>query len=184
MIAVAVIWGASTANTQAASHIASAQASPLVGRWQKVTTCQQFVDSLKRFGMEAVAPAMVAGNGPVPGTPEELAAKSNICEGAVPRVHSHFFNSLGEFGSLDWDRQRVDDGIYRVVNARTFRIGGATFRYRIINGKRLTLTPVISATAKKRALARPLEFSRAGWMVAVSLPAGPSWKRVPCAGWC
>ena len=168
----------------AAPRVTYAAVHPLVGRWEKVTTCQQIVDSLRRFGLEAVAPAMLAGNGLVPGTPAELAAKDNICSGAVPRVHSHFFTRSGQFGSLDWNRRRVDEGAYRIVDSRTLRIGKATFRYRISIGKRLALTPVISASAKRQALANPLRFSQAGWMVAVALPAGGPWKRVRCAGWC
>jgi hypothetical protein len=33
----------------------------------------------------------------------------------------------------------------------------------------------------ERALAHPLQFSTAGWMVAVAYP-GHTWKRVPCGG--
>jgi hypothetical protein len=182
--ALGAIGVGAVGTTQAAPLVESAESSPLVGRWQKVTTCQQIVDSLRRYGLENVAPAMVAGNGLVSGTPTELAAKRNLCEGAIPRVHSHFFTRGGEFGSLDWNLSRVDDGTYRVVDARRFRIGKALFRYRILEGKRLALTPVLSAAAKRQALARPLQFSEAGWMVAVALPSGGPWKRVPCRGWC
>ena len=181
-VAVAVLGIGTTAAGQPTT---AAKSSPLVGRWQKVTTCQQFVQSLRQFGLEKLAPAMVAGNGLVPGTPAELAAKANICEGAVPRVHSHFFTPDGDFGSLDWNRNQVDDGSYKIIKAGSFRIGPrAVFRYRVVDGKRLSLTPVLTTAAKQDALAKPLAFSEAGWMIAVSLPAGGAWKRVPCAGWC
>jgi hypothetical protein len=181
-VAVAVLGIGATAAGQPTTP---AKSPPLVGRWQKVTTCQQFVQSLRQFGLEKLAPAMIAGNGLVPGTPGELAAKTNICEGAVPRVHSHFFTPEGAFGSLDWNRNQVDDGPYKIIRPGSFRIGPrAVFRYRIVDGKRLSLTPVLTGAAKQKALAKPLAFSEAGWMVAVSLPAGGAWKRVPCAGWC
>lgn len=181
-VAVAVLGIGSTAAGQPTSP---AKVPPLVGRWQKVTTCQQFVQSLRQVGLEKLAPVMIAGNGLVPGTPAQLAAKTNICEGAVSRVHSHFFTRSGGFGSLDWDRNQVDDGPYTIIKAGSFRIGPrAVFRYRIVDGKRLSLTPVLTTAAKQKALADPLAFSEAGWMVAVSLPAGGAWKRVPCAGWC
>ena len=184
-LAVAAVGVAAASSTQAASQNPHAQIPPLVGRWEKVTTCRQIVDSLRRFGLETVAPAVLAGNGLVSGTPAELAAKKDVCEGAVPRVHSHFFTRGGQFGSLDWNRKQVDEGAYQRVSATIFRIGRATFRYRIINGgKSLLLTPVIPQALKKQALAAPLEFSPAGWMVAVALPAGPAWKRVPCGRWC
>ncbi len=56
------------------------------------------------------------------------------------------------------------------------------FRYEI-EGDKLSLSPVITPAMKKEALAQPLEFSDAGWSVAVSYP-GQIWKRVDCSGWC
>jgi hypothetical protein len=166
----------------AAGTTSGARAPALVGRWERVTTCQELVAALRKAGLGATAPAMLAGNGFVPGTPQQLARRANICKGAVPRRHSHFFTGAKQFGSLDWKTMQVDDGPYRIVNASTVRIGEGTFRYRIASGK-LTLTPVISAAAKRQALVQPLKFSVAGWMVAVAFP-GHTWKRVPCAGWC
>jgi hypothetical protein len=155
--------------------------SPLVGRWQRTTTCQEMVAALQQRGLGKLAPAMLAGNGLVEGSVAQLAAKPRICSDATPRVHSHFFDSKGKFGSLDWNGHRVDDGGYRITGS-TLDVGGGTFRFRIANNV-LTLTPVISAAAKRQALAHPRQFSTAGWQVAVSFP-GHSWKRVPCKGWC
>ncbi len=171
-------------STAAGQTGAEGEAPALVGRWQKVTSCSDIVRSLRWYGLEKLAPAMVAGNGLVDGTPAELAAKPRLCSGAVARVHSHFFTATGTFGSLDWNRRQVDDGSYAIIDGRSFRIGKSVFRYRITDGKRLLLSPVLTAAAKKKALAHPLNFSEAGWMVAVSMPAGSAWKRVPCAGWC
>ena len=42
---------------------------------------------------------------------------------------------------------------------------------------------MITPAMKGEALAQPLEFSDAGWSVAVSYP-GQVWKRVDCSGWC
>ena len=52
-----------------------------------------------------------------------------------------------------------------------------------MSGNELALTPVITAAAKRQALAKPLDFSTAGWQIAVAFP-GHTWKRVPCKGWC
>jgi hypothetical protein len=41
--------------------------------------------------------------------PEELAAKDDLCEGAEPFVHYHFFDADGRFGSLDEEQDQVDD---------------------------------------------------------------------------
>ena len=167
-----------------AALVSSAGAAPskLVGRWERVTTCQDIVAALRAAGLAKTAPAILAGNGLVSGTPQQLARKANICGGAVPRRHSHFFTAAGEFGSIDYNGQRVDDGTFRILNSTTVRISDGTFRFNIA-GKTLTLRPVLSATLKRKALAHPLKFSTAGWMVAVSMPPG-GWKRVACAGWC
>lgn len=181
-----VVAAAATAGTdvyQARAAAARAVGTPaFVGRWSRVTTCSEIVAMLKKAGLGAMAPAMLTGNGLVSGTPQQIAKKPNICAGARPRVHYHYFTEDGRFGSLDWNEEPVDDGRYRVVDARAFRIGQALFRYRV-SGNELELTPVITAAAKRQALAKPLDFSTAGWQVAVAFP-GHTWKRVPCKNWC
>ncbi|MEA2461385.1 MAG: hypothetical protein QOH90_1562 [Actinomycetota bacterium] len=114
---------------------------------------------------------------------KEVVAKTHLCTGAEPQAHSHFFNNIGQFGSLDQDGNQVDDGTYELVGDHVLHISDGTFRYRIENGKTLYLHPVISAADRRRALAHPLRFSTAGWEVAVSYEGHP-WKRVDCAGWC
>ena len=137
---------------QARAATARAVGTPeFVGRWSRVTTCQEIVAMLKKAGLGATAPAMLAGNGLVSGTPQQLAKKPNICAGARPRVHYHYFTKDGRFGSLDWNEEPVDEGRYRTVDARTFRIGQALFRYRV-SGNQLALTPVITAAAKRQAV--------------------------------
>jgi hypothetical protein len=160
----------------------TARSSPLVGRWERVTTCQELVNALTKAGLRKTAPAIVAGNGFVPGTPQQLAARADICKGAVARRHSHFFTASGQFGSVDYNGQQVDDGSYRLLDARTVRISDGKFHFRIA-GRELRLEPVISAAARRKALDFPLKFSTAGWQVAVAFP-GHAWKRVPCAQWC
>ena len=160
----------------------AARSSPLVGRWERVTTCQELVNALTKAGLRKTAPAILAGNGFVPGTPKQLAGRAAICKGAVPRRHSHFFTAAGQFGSVDYNGQQVDDGSYRILDARTVRINEGKFHFRI-TGRELRLEPVISAAARRKALADPLQFSTAGWQVAVAFP-GHAWKRVPCAQWC
>jgi hypothetical protein len=88
----------------------TARSSPLVGRWERVTTCKELVSALTKAGLRKTAPAILSGNGFVPGTPQQLAVKTNICKGAVARRHSHFFTATGQFGSVDYNGQQVDDG--------------------------------------------------------------------------
>ena len=164
----------------------TSSAPALVGRWERVTTCEDMVEALDEEGLASLAPAMLAGNGLVSGGPKQLARKDDICEGAVPREHAHFFTATGEFGSLDYNNQQVDDGPYEIGDDNTVFIGGgpSEFKYRITeDGQTLSLDPVIPASDKRQALADPLEFSGAGWSVAVAFP-GYTWERVDCDGWC
>jgi hypothetical protein len=116
-------------------------------------------------------------------TPEQLAAKPDICSGAVPTKHSHFFTKHGTFGSLDQNGQQVDNGRYRILSHHRLRINNGTFHYRIVNGNRLQLAPIITDAMRSKALAAPLSFSVAGWEVAVSY-TGQTWARVRCGTWC
>jgi hypothetical protein len=116
-------------------------------------------------------------------SPKQLAEKPDLCAGAEPSPHSHFFTASGEFGSLDENLNQVDNGHYTIVNAHTLNIRDGTFHYAITGGDSFSLEPAITSAQRKQALANPLEFSTAAWMVAVSYP-GTTWTRVPCEGWC
>jgi hypothetical protein len=182
---IAALGGALLASLAlpAGAALEATASTKIVGRWERVTTCQELVSALTKAGLRKTAPAMVAGNGFVPGTPKQLAAKADICKGAVPRRHSHFFTgAAAQFGSVHYNGQQVDDGSYRLLDARTVRISDGKFHFRI-TGRELRLEPVITAAARRKALAQPLQYSTAGWQVAMAFP-GHAWKRVPCAQWC
>lgn len=157
----------------------------LVGRWRRVNSCPELVAALSDAGLGTIAPSVVGDY--FPDTPaQELARKTEICAGAKPFVHDHFFAADGSFGSLTAEEEQVDDGTYELLDGNRLRIGngdtGAVFRYRI-RGDVLSLSPVITAAMREQALAHPSEFSPAGWSVAVSYP-GQTWKRVDCGRWC
>ncbi len=159
-----------------------------VGRWQRVVTCPELVSDLKKAGLGALAPYAWQGQTSAsgkssfkPGSPKPT--MSHPCTGAIARLHSHFFNQQGRFGSLDWEGGQVDDGTYRIIDSRTFRIGPTRFHYRIVNGKTLMLTPVLTKAMVRQAVAHRKKFSAAGWAVSVAY-VGHTWKRVPCNGWC
>ncbi|MDX6324475.1 MAG: hypothetical protein QOK15_829 [Nocardioidaceae bacterium] len=156
-------------------------APSIVGRWQQSHTCDELVRGLDALGLEALAPGVVGDYFPDQ-SPAALAAKPDICAGATPQLHSHFFTASGLFGSLDQFSNQVDDGTYVIVDSNTFRIGDATFDYRI-HGGLVALTPVITAQQRRAALRHPWQFSTAGWMVAVAYP-GTLWNHVACRGWC
>jgi hypothetical protein len=161
------------------------QADSIVGLWGQVHRCQQLVDALDARGLGALAPGMVGDYFPDQ-TFEELAAKPDLCSGAKPQRHYHFFTSNGQFGSLDQHYNQVDDGTWEKVDSNTFRIGAsdrsaATFDFSM-RGDTLTLIPRITEAQRREALADPKAFSTAGWMVAVSYP-GTKWEGLPCV-WC
>jgi hypothetical protein len=159
----------------------AAETPTLVGRWERVNECSQLVEADERAGLAEIAPGNVGDYFP-DATPKELAQKDELCKGAKPFVHSHFFNENGGFGSLTEDLEPVDDGVYEITENGTFVIGDVTFHYKI-EGDSLMLTPVLTKEMKAEARAHPLEFTDAGWALAVSYP-GQVWKRVDCSGWC
>ena len=87
----------------------------LVGRWKRVNECPQLVKALEQAGLRAIAPSVVGDYFPDE-SPKELARKDNLCDGAEPLVHYHFFDQAGRFGSLDENEQQVDDGTYEILD--------------------------------------------------------------------
>jgi hypothetical protein len=162
---------------------ATLRVEPLVGTWERETRCQEVVSALERAGLENWVLEFVAGNGFIPAPaesgeiravtdPNEIADPSDPCKGAVPRVHSHFFTPGGEFGSLDWNGDQVDDGTYEILDDHTFVISkefpDVTFNYSIQDDT-ITFDPVIPECA-------PGCFE-AAWSVSVAYP-GETWDRV------
>ena len=164
-----------------------ASVSDIAGRWARVVKCQELTQDLDKAGLGPLTPyawlGQTSSNGQssfAPGSPRPTRAQP--CTGALPRQHSHFFTSAGQFGSLDWLGGQVDDGPYTVTGDSTLKIGTVTFHYRVAHNT-LHLTPVLTKPMVHKALARPKEFSDAGWAVSVAYP-GHTWKRVPCGQWC
>jgi hypothetical protein len=173
----------SALNAPTASALAK---NPIFGRWQQTHTCNDLVHAFKKAHLRRLAPGWVASDYFPDKTPQQIASREHICWGAEPQRHSHFFNHDGDFGSVNQHNQQVDNGRYRVLSARTFRIMDARFHYdvaRLFDHKFLALKPVITKRMRRQALAHPYEFSIAGWEVAVAYP-GSTWKRVRCGRWC
>lgn len=158
----------------------TSSASSIVGRWMQVHTCDQLVRGLEDYGLRETAPAVVGDYFP-DASAEELASREDLCSGAKPQRHFHFFDGAGMFGSLDQHEQQVDDGTY-TVDGDLLHVGDGTWRVEI-DGNELSLEPVIPRSQLQQALARPLEWSTAGWVVAVAYPS-TTWQRVPCRAWC
>jgi hypothetical protein len=149
--------------------------SPLVGTWARETTCEEVISVLTDAGFEQWILDAVAGNGFVPGVrdPDQITDPDHPCRRAVPREHSHFFTEDGQFGSLDWKGQPVDDGTYELVDEDTFVVSkefpeDVTFHF-TVEGDTIAFEPVIPECAP--------DCFEAVWSVMVAYP-GEEWHRV------
>jgi hypothetical protein len=107
----------SALGSPAASSSSANAGSDLVGSWHRPQTCQELLVAFQRAGLAQSHVSWLTGNffggGPAP-------TGGDVCKGARgPLEHSHFFTASGEFGSLDENRQQVDEGDYLAVGAHT-----------------------------------------------------------------
>jgi hypothetical protein len=149
--------------------------SPIVGLWERVTTCEERAAALDDAGLGEFAAEHAAGEGWIPGVtdPAQIQDPERPCEGAVPLKHGHFFTEDGLFGSTDAQGDQVDDGRFRVVDDDTIVIekefGDVTFDFEVRDDD-LFLNPVMPACAETGCFA-------AQWAVSVAYPGLP-WERV------
>jgi hypothetical protein len=145
----------------------------LVGEWWRVRTCAELVHGFTAAGLEALIPEWLDGEAYIPGTREEIAARQDTCEGAVPRAHSHFFTAAGRFGSRDWHGATVDSGNYVMLDETHFRIGegsGAVLSFTITNDD-IVFVPVVPENCSTKECRESLAYA-----IAVAYP-GLSWHR-------
>ena len=167
---------ASPTTAASLSAVASASAAPsqasIVGEWVGVHDCERIVSMLRGAKLEAFLPDAISGNGLVAGDPQAtaLADPKYPCEGAVQRKHSHFFTASGQFGSKDYNGQRVDDGTYTLDGEDGLVINGSRFKYQI-NGDELSLEP--EPVDISGCTTRECRFP-ATWVLMVAMP-GTTW---------
>ena len=146
-------------------------AHPIVGEWHADHVCTEIARLLTEAGLEETIAENVVGNGLIPDADsvDDLADPTDPCAGAIPRDHAHFFTADGDFGSLDWNRNRVDGEPY-TVDDDTVTINGIEFSYRI-EGDQLFLDADV----------RDCNVTACGfreqWMTMVALPGTPWWRR-------
>lgn len=174
----AVTTPAPTPSAAPPSPTPSVSASPsaepaIVGEWVGIHDCRRIVTMLTDAGLDEFLADAVYGNELVPGDPNSVVADpTTVCEGAVPRDHSHFFTAAGKFGSRDFNGDTVDSGTYTLEGDDGLVINGSRFKYEI-NGDELSLEPEpvdISACTT-----RECRFP-ATWVLMVAMP-GTTWKR-------
>jgi hypothetical protein len=151
---------------------ASSATPPIIGEWQRLTTCQERVAAMTKAGLTKYAAESVAGDGFIPGvsSASDLKDPEHPCAGAVSMKHSHFFTADGRFGSRDEQGQQVDDDAYQLVDGSTIQIGDVVFHFTITDGATLRLMPVMPACASQGCF-------EAQWAVAVSY-LGLPWTRI------
>jgi hypothetical protein len=151
--------------------------TPIMGNWQRVTTCDERVAALEEAGLGEFAIEHAAGEGWIPGvtSPDQIKDPEHPCKGAIPLKHGHFFTEDGLFGSTDDQGDQVDDGTYSVIDQDTIVIekefGNVTFNYRIQDDGTLLLDPVMPKCTKNGCFA-------AQWAAAVAYPGLPWQPRV------
>ena len=158
------------------STVASALPSQpaIVGEWVGVHDCERIVALLTGAGLAEFLADAVYGNGLVAGDPQASGLKdpTHPCDGAVQRKHSHFFTASGEFGSKDFNGERVDEGSYTLEGDDVVVINGKRFTYQI-NGDELTLEP--EPVDISGCTTRECRFD-ATWVLMVAMP-GTTWTR-------
>jgi hypothetical protein len=161
----------STGNGPATASDVAAPA--LVGTWERETRCEELVSALNEAGLDKWVLESIAGNGFIRGVrrPDQIRDPGDPCDGAVPRVHAHFFTADGMFGSLNWKGDQVDDGTYVVTDDGTFVVSKefpeVTFKY-TIEDDTISFDPVIPDCSP--------ECFEAAWNVSVAYP-GETWTR-------
>jgi hypothetical protein len=178
---------ASSRSTSAASAVASPAASPtvgasptvaaspvpdLVGEWRGSHDCEVIRKILIDHGYADFVNETVVGEEMIPGVsdPNDLRDPKRPCLDARSVPHWHFFRADGMFGSLDENREQVDDNSYLVISAHRFQIGDVPFDY-TVDGDSLTMNP---AALEKNCVHG--QWCQNIWMLMVSLP-GTTWKR-------
>lgn len=152
--------------------------SPLVGTWTRVTTCREAVQAQTEAGFEVNVRELAGSEWLL--EVDRIADPAHPCKGAVPREHSHFWTEDGQFGSLDWNGNQVDEGTYEIIDDHAlvmpygFEQGPpiqVEFRYDI-QGDTLTLNPLIPTNCSTKHCQEA-----ASWSVSVAYP-GKTWKRL------
>ena len=147
------------------------RSGPLVGEWQRLTTCEERVAAFTAKGLRAYAAESVVGDSFIPGVEsvDQLEDPTHPCRGAAPQKHSHFFTDDGMFGSRDQHGEQVDEDPYQVTKPNTVRIGKSEFRFNI-SGNVLRLYPVLPPCAAHGCWI-------AQWQISVSYNGLP-WRRI------
>ncbi len=110
--------GPTTTAASAPAPESSALPSDLVGSWTRLQSCKQQLAAFEAAGL-AVSHGRdwVRDNWVDSGA---AGGTKDLCAGARPReAHTHEFTADGQFGSLDANGNRVDDGDYVIVDGDT-----------------------------------------------------------------
>ena len=145
---------------------------PVVGTWKGFHNCERIIAIMTAAGMPEQALLNAAESGTIPDvvTIDDIADVKHPCVGATDMPHWHFFTASGEFGSLDMNRQQVDDGPWTLVDADTLAINGSAFDFQV-DGDQLRIQPVDVGTCPVNG-----RWCAEAWKLMVAMP-GLVWAR-------
>ena len=154
------------------SIVESPGAPSIIGEWVGVHDCDRIVTLLHEAGLDDFVAEQVFELVPGLASPEDLEGRTDPCEGAERREHSHFFTADGSFGSRDFRGQQVDDGTYELVGDDVVVINGSSFHYRI-DADAIYFQP--DPVDISECSTRMCRFE-AAWVLLVAMPGMP-WTR-------
>jgi len=82
------------------------------------------VRALKKAGLKQFVPEILVGGEYRSGSIKQIAKEPRPCRGAKASKHSHAFYPDGKFASFTERGQQVDNGTYKIIDGRTFRLLG------------------------------------------------------------
>ena len=134
--------------------------------------CQRIVDIMTAAGMPEQALLNAADSGTIPevSTITDIHDLDHPCKGAIDKAHWHFFLADGEFGSLDMNRTRVDNGRWRLIDADTLDINDSRFEFHV-DGDELQMEPEDVGTCPVNG-----QWCPEAWKLMVAMP-GMAWTR-------
>ena len=97
-------------------------AGPLVGTWQRVTSCERFLRALERAGLGEFSTELLVWS-PSRWFPSEGSVPTgDRCRGATEAPYSVYFAEDGRFGVVDDDGVLVEKQTYRPVDEDTISL--------------------------------------------------------------
>ena len=113
---------------------------PLLGMWQRVTSCRRFLRGLERAGLGEMSTELLVWSPSRWFPSEDRIPTGDRCRGATEAPYTYYFAEDGRFGLVDDDGVLVEDESYEPIDGDTITMhlvtadsvrGDVTVDYRI-----------------------------------------------------